>query len=71
MRVSSVATMTSARDWALWQRSHDVLDEGLAGDQGQRFAGKPGGTVAGRDDADDFHGEPEWRRPNFNFIREV
>jgi hypothetical protein len=32
-----------------------MLEEGFPGDAGERFAGKPGGTVAGRDDADDFH----------------
>ena len=35
----------------------DMLDEGPARDEGERLAGKTAGTVAGRDDADDFHGE--------------
>jgi hypothetical protein len=43
----------------------DVLEERFAGDQRQRFAGKPGRTIAGRDDAEDFHGEPELSRPDF------
>ena len=34
---------------------HDMLHERLASDEVQRFAGEPGGSEAGGDDADDLH----------------
>ena len=40
MRVSSVATMTSSRLLALWQRSTTCWMRGFAGDEGERFSGK-------------------------------
>ena len=54
MRVSSVATMTSPTISTL-ALLDDVLDEGLACDQGQRLAGEPRRSVPGGNDAEYFH----------------
>jgi len=43
----------------------DPRNERLARNARQRFAWKPARTIAGRDDAEDFHGEPELSRPDF------
>ena len=56
MRESSVATMTSSSDLACLASLHDVLDERLARDEGERFAGEPCRGVPGGNNANDIHG---------------
>ena len=45
-----------------------VLDERFAGDESQRFPRKPGGSKAGRNDANHIHG-PEFYQPGLRIAR--